>query len=534
MNNTTILILGGGVMQLPALRIAKLKSWKILLADGKEDIPGIKYADKFMKIDLKDKEGMAEMAIAYKNKNRLDGVFTAGTDFSTTVAWVAEKCGLPGISYDTALKATDKFKMRKALEESGVPIPKYAGIGKNDNPLHVLENIKFPLVVKPVDNMGSRCVRRVDSEEELKEAVKHAIDASRTSGAIVEEFMDGKELSLDAIVYKGEITICGIADRHIFFPPYFVEMGHTMPSGLENEILENVSDVFKRGIKAIGIDNGAAKGDIKITEKGIKIGEIAARLSGGYMSGWTYPYSSGIEITEAGLNIAAGFEPGKIKPIEKTFSAERAFISIPGNIKDIYGIKMLKDEINIKEVFLRVKRGDNVVFPKNNVEKCGNIISKGKTREIAVDTAENSINKILIRLKPGNPDTDSFIFKKENLFYNSIFAFNLKNHININAYKKMPLHSVEVKSDDIVIKNLPQLYTENSKDWHGTKLTDAFKRLVEITGIELSEYGSEEKEKLYIGKLFWDVFLKGGVQAGVYIIDTIRERISKNQNPFRF
>ena len=97
MNNITILILGGGIMQLPALRIAKSKGWKIILADGNKNTDGLKYADIFEHIDIKDKEGMAEMAAKYIKSLRLDGVFTAGTDFSTTVAWVSEKCGLPGI-----------------------------------------------------------------------------------------------------------------------------------------------------------------------------------------------------------------------------------------------------------------------------------------------------------------------------------------------------------------------------------------------------------------------------------------------------
>jgi len=141
--------------------------------------------------------------------------------------------------------------------------------------------------VKPVDNMGGRGCRRADSLAELRAAVEAALAFSRSGRAIIEEFMDGPEFSADALVHRGEITLCGLADRHIRFPPCFVEMGHTMPSGVDSGTAARLLEVFYAGIRALGITNGAAKGDLKLTPKGPMVGEIAARLSGGYMSGWT-------------------------------------------------------------------------------------------------------------------------------------------------------------------------------------------------------------------------------------------------------
>ena len=122
-------------------------------------------------------------------------------------------------------------------------------------------------------------------------------------------------VSLDAIVYKGTVTVCGVADRHVFFPPNFVELGHTMPTSLDEKAVGRIVAVFEAGIKAIGIDFGAAKGDLKLTRTGPMVGEIAARLSGGYMSGWTFPLSSGVEVTEAALNISVGFQRGTSHPV---------------------------------------------------------------------------------------------------------------------------------------------------------------------------------------------------------------------------
>ena len=69
-----------------------------------------------------------------------------------------------------------------------------------------------------------------------------------------------------------------------------------MPSALPQEQLAQAIEVFKQGIHALGITIGAAKGDIKVTENGAKVGEIGARLSGGFMSAYTYPYSTGVSV----------------------------------------------------------------------------------------------------------------------------------------------------------------------------------------------------------------------------------------------
>jgi biotin carboxylase len=173
--------------------------------------------------------------------------------------------------------------MRSCFRKAGLPSPEFftiTGTGTIERPA-----LPFPLVVKPVDNMGGRGCRRVNSMEEYIEAAADAIRFSRSGRAIVESYMEGPEFSLDAIVYHGDITICGFADRHIFFPPYFIEMGHTIPTDIASAQQKALLETFYDGIRALGLAEGksisAAKGDIKLTEKGPMIGEIAARLSGG-------------------------------------------------------------------------------------------------------------------------------------------------------------------------------------------------------------------------------------------------------------
>lgn len=523
----TILILGAGLMQLPGIRIAKSKGWRVILADGNPDSMARELSDRFEVVDLKDKEGLLEMARRCAETSPLDGVFTAGTDFSSSVAWVAEKMGLPGIPYAVAMRATDKSLMRDAFRKAGVPSPLFAAWTGEGDPAAVLgSGLAFPLVVKPVDNMGSRGVIRVDDEAGLTEACHAAIDLSRSSRVIIEQFMEGRELSLDAVVYRGEITVCGVADRHIFFPPHFVEMGHTMPTDLDRETVRDAEEVFRAGIRAIGIDNGAAKGDIKMTPRGPMIGEIAARLSGGYMSGWTFPLSSGVEVTEAAMNIAVGLPPGNLAQQHRRTCAERAFISIPGIVERLWGVEEARGHPDVTEVFTRVGPGSEVAFPANNVEKCGNVIAVADTRMEAVEAAERGIAALGIRLRPLAEATTRFLFHESG--HN---AFPAAPPELLFAVSRMPPFRGELARaatlGTIRVEPLTGIAHDTLRDWHGTPLAEAV-RLALLHGDGALDTGRSDTP-LVLSGIFWKAMIRGSIQGGVYLLDSVRSSASQGR-----
>ena len=516
-----VLILGGGVMQLPAIRIAKRKGWRTVVADASPDAPGAQLADRFENVDLKDRNGIANIACQLKRRRMINGVFTTGTDFSTTVAWAAEKAELPGIPFEAAVRASDKCLMRRAFQRADVPSPPFVCLTGKGDINEGLKRIPFPAVVKPADSMGARGVKRVESVSEAELALMEALARSVSRKAIMESYMEGPELSLDAIVHDGKITICGVADRIIRFPPFFVEMGHTMPSALDGEIIREAEAVFRKGIRALGITYGAAKGDLKVTEKGIMVGEIAARLSGGYMSGWTYPYSSGVEATEAALNLAVGLPPGDLNPKYCNFSAERALLSIPGAVHSISGGPEARNSEYVEDVFFRISPGDSVTFPKNNIEKCGNVITRSIDRGKAVISAEYAVRRIIIRLAPNNSATEAFIAAE-----GGVSAFELTRSGNIAALQRMP--ALRKRTGKLAIIPLPEIDRESSCDWHGMSLSDAFQRVITATGIR--EAAPADKDAFLLGKSFWKALLRGGVQGGTYHVDSVISDLKQSRS----
>lgn len=413
MSERYVLILGAGLMQRPAIEAAKELGYRALVIDANPGAACVPFADRFERIDLKDRESIAEFALSLGSS--LAAVFTAGTDFSASVSYAAGKCGLRSHSYQSALNASNKILMRKCFKESGIPSPDFfeadeSYIARAER--GEAEALQFPKVVKPVDSMGARGCRLARSQEELIFALKEAVRFSREKKAVVEEFMDGAEFSVDALVVNGKVIITGFADRHIFFEPYFVELGHTMPSSVSGAQKEQIVQVFSAAVHALGLTDGVAKGDIKYTDRGPMIGEIAARLSGGYMSGWTFPYSSGCNLTKEAMKLSLGlpcsFSGAKEIPSVRT-SCERAFISIPGTVKGIYGQESACAAPFVQNVFFRVKEGSRADFPRNNVEKCGNVISCSESRALAVSAAEAAAACIVLRLEPQNIRTEQFL-----------------------------------------------------------------------------------------------------------------------------
>jgi biotin carboxylase len=404
----TLLLLGGGPMQMPVIDWAHKLGLAVVCFDGKADVPGREQADTFVVCDISDKDLCLAKAREVGDTRPVNGVLTVGTDFSTTVAWVAQGLGLPGIPFEVALRAKDKGLMRECFAHAGVGSPQFSVWTRDHAP--VIPTFGFPCVVKPADSMGARGVVLVHGDSELPAALDQACRFSPTGRGVVEQYIDGPEFSLDAIVENGVVHRLGLADRHIVFAPHFVEIGHSFPSAADPSDVEALWTEFERGIRAIGITRGAAKGDVKLSRSGPKIGEIAARLSGGYMSGWTYPLSSGRSATLWAIEACLGRSlspqsPDLFRPV-----VERAWISLPGIVRQVSGLAAVQALAGVEHVFVGLSAGRRMVFPTNNVEKAGNLVCTGATLEQAEQTARLARNLLKIELEAGNAETNEFLF----------------------------------------------------------------------------------------------------------------------------
>ncbi len=556
----SILILGAGLMQRPAIQAAKSLGCQVVLVDGNPQALCVPEADLFVHLDLKDKEGIKELALQLLSQGSLQGVFTAGTDFSATVSYVGEACGFSVHSYQAACNASDKALMRSCFQKASVPSPAFTQVASlasqgNQSEAPLQDQLKdllsqndlfhhYPLVVKPVDNMGGRGCRLASSQQELMTAIQDAQAHSRSGRAIVEEYMDGPEFSIDALVYNGTVTICGFADRHIFFPPYFIEMGHTIPTAICQKDKLALIATFVEGIHALGLTCGAAKADIKLTAKGPMVGEIAARLSGGYMSGWTYPYSSDFFLTQQAEAIALGREPDRLlecrRPLEglppnlpftvyevdsQRYCGERAWISIPGKVKAIHGLERASACVGVHDVLPRAKKGDMVTFPRNNVEKCGNILAVDTTWEGAASKAQQAVKTIILQLEPHQEETDCFLslpqteLRQENSFPPAAFILSLQQRQELISYLSSPQGDFDPAKT--LLEQLPPCLLpclDSVVDWNYRSLRETVVLAQEILATSIQvPFCSGKSPSL---ARLWQSCILGGVQGLLYVLES--------------
>jgi len=470
--------------QLPTIEKAREKGWTSIVVDGDPNALYKDEADIFEVVDIRDPKKVYDVAKKYK----LDGVVVPGTDFPETAAYVAEKMKLPGVNIEAAKTCANKHLSREVLKAKGFLVPRFVTIKPSEENSGldyitrkiVFNDMHFPVVVKPIDNMAARGIVLVKKSNDLKIALFDAFFNSRSKYLIVEEFIPGLELSVDSLVYNGEVTIFGIADRHFFLLPYFIEYGHTMPSVLDEDILLEVSRVFTDAVKALGIDFGAAKGDVKVTNKGVMIVEMAARASGGFLSGWTIPYAYGTDPHNALLEVTVGNPIPDLTPKTHYWSAERCSMSIPGRIKEVID---LGSGEHCEYLHLHKKKGDNVWFPINSALRCGSAISKADTRETAIMCAQEAIKKVIFRLEPRNDFTENF----------------LGNCGGFGWFKMFEPGKKEV-------------------DWHGCDIEEALYIIKRITGVSIRTLFKEEG--------FWTCFYKGGIQGGLFYIDRYIKKAS--------
>jgi hypothetical protein len=235
------------------------------------------------------------------------------------------------------------------------------------------------------------------------------------------------------------------------------------------------------------------------------------------MSGWTYPYSSGILPTEAALKIAVGMPVGELTPRWHMVSAERAFISIPGVVSRVVGFEAGLHLPAVKEGFIRVGPGDRVRFPTNNVEKCGNFISQADTHTEAVWAAEEACRTTVIVLDPGDAETEAFLFGHAVDWAPP--AYRLEDHELQTRLQGLPviIDGTNEGGGRLSIMPFPGIETIDSLDWHGRSLGRTLEIVQNETGVAINAEGD-----VILGRVFWEAILRGGVQGGIWVIDTIR------------
>ncbi len=293
-------IIGAGYLQKPLVlkaREMQIETHCFAWEDGAvcKDI-----ADHFYPISIVEKEKILKKCLEIG----IDGITSIASDAAVpTICYIADEMHLTGNPYHNVSVTTNKYKMRRCLVEKGIPSPQFAMAKTKPS----LSGFRFPLIVKPTDRSGSRGVTKIFAAEELGPAMKRAKEESFNNEAIIEEFISGREISVESISWQGQHYIIAITDKITTGEPYFVELQHHQPADLNAKMRDNVKTQTIKALDVLGVVVGAGHSEFKITEEGeIYAIEIGARMGGDFIGSDLVRLSTGYDFLKAVIEVAMG------------------------------------------------------------------------------------------------------------------------------------------------------------------------------------------------------------------------------------
>ncbi|MDQ1857436.1 acetyl-CoA carboxylase biotin carboxylase subunit family protein [Chryseobacterium sp. WLY505] len=298
-----IAILGASYLQMPLVQKAKENGYEVhcfAWDDGRAVCK--EYADYFYDISVLEKELILDEC----KKIGIDGILTIATDICIpTIASVAHELNLTGNSIECSLLTTNKSLMRKCFEENNIRSPRSITVSEfNANDF---KSFSYPLIIKPSDRSGSLGVIKAVSLEEAKQGIENAISCSFSKTCVVEEYIKGKEVSVETISFGGKHQIIIITDKVITTEPYFVELAHHQPSSFPEPIQDRIIEMTYEILNATKVENGASHVELMITENGdVYPIEIGSRMGGDFIGSDLVQLSTGFDYVQAVLDIALG------------------------------------------------------------------------------------------------------------------------------------------------------------------------------------------------------------------------------------
>ena len=314
-------------MQRPLVERAKEMGLRTICFAWAEGAVCKDLCDVFYPVSVLEKEEILRICRAEK----IDGVCTIASDAAApTVAYVAEQMGLTGNSYEAAVRANNKYAMREALVKAGVECPRFMRVkGLEVRGLEV-RGMELPLIVKPSDRSGSLAVTKVETQEALIPAIEQAIKASFAHEAMVEEYIDGREISVEMISCRGIHYALQITDKVTTGAPHFVELEHHQPSDLPAAMQTHIFDITRRALDALGLTNGASHSEYKITKEGrIAVMEIGGRMGGDFIGSDLVRLSTGYDFVEGVIRVALG---EIIHPAPRQIGRSSVIFDAPENV----------------------------------------------------------------------------------------------------------------------------------------------------------------------------------------------------------
>ncbi|MFF8790903.1 ATP-grasp domain-containing protein [Streptomyces sp. NPDC015125] len=349
----------------------------ILVPRGDDSAESAGRADavvELLPLDIdEDPEGaLSALADRYR-REPFDGIMAGNERVVPFVARAAHELGLTGLTEEAAAVVRDKRSMRHRLLEAGLGLPGFVAIEDPDGWTDALA-LRFPVVVKPANGHSSLGVIRVDDKDCLEQAVASTWKLIEThhlgvadgptpeTGVLVEEYLDGPEVSAESLVHHGQVRVCGVSWKGELAGPYFEETMFRAPAQLPTEILTAIEAEVIGAHHAFGITEGTTHTELRLVG-GVRpvLLEMGARLGGGGFTHHLVHFSTGIDLAAETLRIHLGREPLCWRE-EPALVGHVAVYEVPvgsgGRMKQVHGLDSVRNDPQVDYVVQTVSPGE--------------------------------------------------------------------------------------------------------------------------------------------------------------------------------
>ena len=345
--------------------------------------PGFEYADRRAVVSTEDEAGIAGLARA----ERIDGLIAPGIDWPVAIAArVAARLALPHpLAPEVAALCVSKLRQRERLSERGVAQPRWRIVAD------ARADADVPCVVKPPDRQGQKGLTLVRERSALADALELAVSESRAGVALVEELVEGPEVTVNGFSIAGAFHPLTVTDRLTADPPAFgVALAHAWPSGHD---VEGALAAARAAAEALGVENGPTYTQVRLSADGPRVMEFAARLGGGH-DAELCEAALGVDLNGLALDAALG-EPASVPEARPGGGACVRFLVPPeGQLLDVAGLHEARRLDGVLEA--RVYRRPGWLFGpfRRGADRAGFVLAAGDSRDNALERADRAAELI--------------------------------------------------------------------------------------------------------------------------------------------
>lgn len=397
------MVLAGGNDQaalMEELRIYFRGEVEIILLDADPNVIAYPYADRFVQLKTMTMEAELEAA----RSEKVDYVLTAcGDSPLLSMAYVSAKLGLPCyLTEEKTRDLTNKIYMKKRMVENGIPTAKYIFLDSDKEDVDV-SGLSFPLIVKPVDSNGSKGVKKVMEEKELKPRLQEAFRYSRSKKAIIEEFKEGTELSVDVYVERGVAKVLSVTTSNKIEEnkdSFTILQSEYPPKTSYSE--ERVRQIVQQIADVYGLTDSPLLVQLIVGEDDYNVVEFSARMGGGSKY-HLISVLAGIDMMKVYVEMAMGEKP-HVEPKKRWNNALMNYVYCrPGVFSELVNFEELKEKGVVDSYFTYKMPGAVIEKSNTSSDRVAGFLVVGNTKE-EVDEKLAYANRFLQVLNPEGED----------------------------------------------------------------------------------------------------------------------------------